>query len=146
MSGTRGPIGKRDEERIRRNKDDLPTETIPAIGTVEVPKLGIRNVHPIVRDLYNSLSESAQSRYYEPSDWQVARLTMHQIDEYLKSGKQSAMMLASISSLLTSLLMTEGDRRRVRMEIERKPAGGTATVTSIADAYRERLGLAPSGS
>ncbi|WP_168699346.1 phage terminase small subunit [Gordonia paraffinivorans] len=38
--GTRGPIGKRDDERVRRNKPDQETQTISVIGTVQIPELG----------------------------------------------------------------------------------------------------------
>ncbi|MER5783073.1 hypothetical protein ABT104_15325 [Streptomyces mobaraensis] len=40
-----------------------------------------------------------------------------------------------------SLLTTEGDRRRARIELERKPAAQTvsASVTAIAD-YRASIG------
>ncbi len=147
MAGTRGPIGKRDEERIRRNTPDVPTTTITAIGLVPVPDLGF-DAHPLVVDMYESLKDSAQSRYYESSDWAFARLTMYAIDDMLKGKgdekRISPMMLASVNSMLSSLLVTEGDRRRVRIEIERnKNNGEEGKVLQVADLFRQELTRRP---
>lgn len=150
MAGTRGPIAGRSEDTIRRNIGD-PITKIDIKGPVEVPELGIKNPHPIVADLYESMRDSGQAQYYEPSDWQYARLTMHLLNDMIKpkrvKGKDgryrqsqvSAMMVTSINQMLTSLLLTEGDRRRVRIEVERNQGGGEATVTPISDVYRDLL-------
>jgi hypothetical protein len=132
-------IPKRSDQLIRRNIQENPATKITAVGAVEVPDLGIDNPHPLVADLYRSLKDSAQSRFYEPSDWAYARLTLFFVDDLLKQSKKSSMMLASVNSMLTSLLLTEGDRRRVRLEVERNTGGEVASVTDIADVYRERL-------
>ena len=132
-----GPVPKRDDERIRRNKPDVPTDIIEMIGSVEVPALGIDDPHPMVYDLYYSLQESGQAKYYEPSDWQFARFTMHFVNELLHQGRPSAMMLQQVNSMLSNLLLTEGDRRRVRLEVERETAEGK--VIDVADMFRERF-------
>lgn len=135
--GTRGPIRKRSDQRIRRNKDEFPTEVIEAFGPVEIPPLDFPDPHPIVQDLYRSLSESAQSRYYEPSDWQYARLALHFADLLLKSDKPNGQILATVNQMLTSLLVSEGDRRRVQLEIERNQAEGV--VVDVAELFRQQL-------
>ena len=122
MAGKTGPVPERSEDVIRRNERD-PITKIPVIGTVEVPELGITNAHPLVKELYESMAESGQSRYYEPSDWQYARMTMHFVNKLLKKSNPSAMMLTTVNQMLTALLLTEGDRRRVRIEVERSPVG-----------------------
>ena len=126
--GSRGPVGKRSDQKVRRNKtgeDGLETDTIPMIGTVEAPKLdlGLRP-HPLVQSLWDSLPESGQTRYWEPSDWQYARVAMYALDELLtKSPKGiSAMKLTAVDGMLKSLLLTEGERRRVKIEVERNQA------------------------
>lgn len=141
--GERGPIRKRDDQRVRRNKDDVETDKVTAIGLVPVPPLGFDDPHPIIQDLYRSLTESAQKRYFEPSDWQYARFALHFADQLLKSPKVNGQILATVNQMLNSLLVSEGDRRRVRLEIERQQSEGDAQVVSIAAAYRERLGLPP---
>jgi len=140
-----GPIPNRSDQRVRRNLPDVPIEKVTAIGRVEIPPLGIPDAHPLIVDLYESLKKSAQNKYYEPSDWQYARLTLHFVNKLVWSGKPSAQMLASVNSMLTSLLMTEGDRRRVRIEVERQQSGGDDTVVQIADLFRQRLGQTSKG-
>ncbi|ANU79339.1 minor tail protein [Mycobacterium phage BuzzBuzz] len=135
--GERGPVRKRSDQRVRRNKDAVPTEKVTAIGTVPIPELGFDDPHPIVRDLYRSLTESAQRRYYEPSDWQYARTALHFLDGLLKSPKPNGQLLTTVNSMLSSLLISEGDRRRVQLEIERKEAEGV--VVDVAQIFRDRL-------
>ena len=130
-----GPVPKRSDERIRRNKVDI--EKVTAIGVVPVPELGLVDPHPMVSDMYRSLRQSAQSRYFEPSDWEFARFTMVFMDNLLKQGRPSSLMLQQVNAMLSSLLVTEGDRRRVRMEIERNKQGGD--VIDVAEMFRQRL-------
>lgn len=131
-----GPIPKRSEERIRRNKVE-GLEKVQAIGIVQKPELGMVDPHPLVVDLYDSLLKSAQSRYYEPSDWHFARFVMHFVDNLLKTSRPSAQLLASVQSMLADLLVSEGSRRRVRLEVERSDSGGD--VLDVADLFRQRL-------
>lgn len=137
--GQHGPIPNRSDQRVRRNTPDSPVDTITAIGPVSIPPLGIPDCHPLVSDLYESMKKSAQTRYYEESDWAYARVTLHFLNKLVWSSKPSSQMLASINSMLTSLLLTEGDRRRVRIEVERQLSGSDATVTPISELFRKRL-------
>lgn len=151
--GTRGPIGKRDEERVRRNTPDSPTESVSMIGPVEVPELGDIShqgeTHPLVTDMYESIKESAAVKFYEPTDWQFARLTLYTLNQELIAAKHQgkpvgAMKLTAINQMLSSLLLTEGERRRARLEVERTSAdsGGSAQVVSMTDALKQRLAAA----
>jgi hypothetical protein len=133
---TRGPIPKRSDERIRRNKVD-GLEKVEAIAPVRMPFLGLDNPHPIIVDLYLSLGNSAQSRFYEPSDWEYARFCLYFADVLLKQQRPSSQLLASVQTMLTDLLVSEGSRRRVRLEVERSQSGGE--VLDVADLFRQRL-------
>lgn len=135
--GQKGPVPKRSTERIRRNKDDVEIDTIEVIGSVSTPDLGFDDPHPLIVDLYTSLSESAQSQYYEPSDWQFARFTLHFADQLVKSGRPSAQLLAAVNQSLTDLLVSEGSRRRVRLEVERSQNEGT--VLDVAEMFRQQM-------
>lgn len=135
--GTRGPIPKRSEERIRRNNDEVEITKIEAGGLVEQPPLGLDDPHPMIVDFWESLGDSAQSKFYEPSDWQFARFTLHFADQLVRSSKPSSQMLMAVNSSLTELLVSEGSRRRVRMEIEREQA--KAQVVDIATMFQERM-------
>lgn len=143
--GAHGPIPKRSEERRRRNKDDGP-ELIqaPAGGPEDLPDLPEPDPlwHPIAVDWYLSLRESGQAAFYEPSDWAVARYAADLMSKVLMSERgPNGQLVAALNSVMSSLLTTEGDRRRARMELERKPAGkqAPASVTAIAD-YRSSIG------
>ena len=135
--GARGPVPKRSEERVRRNKPEVPVDKIEVIGPVETPELNFPDPHPLTVDLYASLSQSAQSRFYELSDYQMARAILHFFDIEVKKGKASAQMVQTVFSQLTDLLLTEGARRRVRLEVERDQAAGE--VIEVADMFRARL-------
>lgn len=135
-----GPVPKRSEERIRRNKPEMEITRIEAQGEVVQPELNLPDPHPIVLDLWQSMGESAQSKYYEPSDWAFARYVLHFADGLLKSSKPSAQMFQGVSSAMTDLLLSEGARRRVRMEIERNKSN--AVVIDVSEEIKKRLGLA----
>lgn len=136
--GRRGPVPKRSDQRIRRNKDDAgPVEKVTAIGSVEVPGLGLDDPHPLIVDFYASLADSAQSQFYEPSDWQFARFTLHFADKLIKARRPSSQMLAAVNAALTELLVSEGARRRVRLEVEREQARGQ--LVDVAEMFRQRM-------
>jgi hypothetical protein len=153
--GVRGPIGKRDEERIRRNIPENPTDTIQMIGTVKIPELGdvshLGETHPLIDEMYESIKESAAVKYYEPTDWQFARMTLYVLNQELIAAQHNgkpvgAMKLTAINQMLSALLLTEGDRRRARLEIERAPAdSSTGKVLDVTDMLRQRLASGGSG-
>lgn len=135
--GSRGPVPKRSDQRVRRNKDEVATEKVTALGTVAVPELGIENPHPLIADFYSSLRESAQAKYYEPSDWSYARFILHHANTLVTSSRPSAQMFAAVTSALSDLLVAEGHRRRVRLEIEREQAAGQ--VVDVASIFKDRF-------
>lgn len=140
MAGATGPVPKRSDQKVRRNITE-PITKIPVVGEVEIPELGIHNPHPLVVSLYDSMKDSGQARYYEPSDWEYARITLHFVNKLLKTSKPSAMMLTAVNQMLSSLLLTEGERRRVRMEVERGPAQPAGVVIDAAEQFRQLLGV-----
>ena len=121
-------VPKRSEERIRRNKPEVPIEKIETVGEVTIPTLGIDKPHKIVRSLYDSMKRSGQAKYFEPTDWQFARLTLQLLDMQLKSGRMNSQILATVMSNLSDLLVSEGARRRMRIEVERVESAGAETV------------------
>lgn len=118
--GNRGPVPKRSEDRIRRNSVEKPSVTVevePVSVVVPVPD---ENWHPIARRLWDSLALSGQSKFYEPSDWALAYSLMDDLTYYKFATKRSGQMLASIYAQMSSLLISEGDRRRAGIELARK--------------------------
>src|SRR5690349_14152562 len=117
-----GPVPKRSEERRRQNKPDRPASKVPAGGPVVQPEAPA-DLHPLAASWYESLSRSGQARYYEPSDWETARVTAVLLSEQLLSGKPSSMMLTALFDVMRrDLLSSEGARRVARLEVERKQA------------------------
>jgi hypothetical protein len=98
--------------------------------------------HPIAADWYLSLRESGQAAFYQPSDWAVARYAADLMSKVLLSERgPNGQLVAALNSVMASLLTTEGDRRRARMELERKKpqVSGSAKVTALDD-YRSAFG------
>jgi hypothetical protein len=138
--GIPGPVPKRTDHLVRRNKPTIDVDKVSAIGLVRIPKLDIPDAHPMIDQTYKAMIESGQAKFFEPSDWAYARVTLHFLDGLLKSSRPSSQMLATVNQMLSSLLLTEGDRRRLRIEVERvQRDAAIAEVTSIADVYRARL-------
>ncbi|MEU8829342.1 hypothetical protein [Streptomyces sp900116325] len=145
VMGVHGPIPKRSEERRRRNKDDGPELVQAPSGAPEdLPDLPEPDAlwHPIASDWYVSLRSSGQSAFYEPSDWAMARYAAHVMSQVLLSERgPNGQLVAALNSVMSSLLTTEGDRRRARMELERKkPAGPKLASVSPLDSYRDIAG------
>lgn len=143
--GVHGPIPKRSEERRRRNKDDGPDLVQAPSGSPEdLPDLPEPDAlwHPIAADWYLSLRGSGQSAFYEPSDWAMARYAAHVMSQVLLSDRgPNGQLVAALNSVMSSLLTTEGDRRRARLELERKkPAGPKLASVSPLDSYRDIAG------
>jgi hypothetical protein len=124
-----------------RSKEDQNSVTkAPSGAPVDLPDLPDADPlwHPIAADWYLSLRESGQAAFYQPSDWAVARYAADLMSKVLMSERgPNGQLVAALNSVMSSLLTTEGDRRRARMELERKkPASqGDAGVT-VLDDYR----------
>lgn len=121
MSTSFGPVPKRDDQRIRRNKPETETEHVYVEDDVEPPELRdyITAPHRIVSLTWDSILDSAQSRYYEPSDWAYALFLLEMMDNQIKSGRPSPGIIHEINSGLQSLMITEGERRRLKLEVHR---------------------------
>lgn len=135
-----GPVPKRSDERIRRNKPDVPIEKLFTDGKVHIPDLGLDDPHQITVDLYQSLITSAQSKYFEDSDWAYAKFALHFADKLIKAARPSGQVLATVQSMLADLLVSEGARRRFRIEIERTPEPSDETM-DIATLFKKRLSM-----
>lgn len=155
-----GPVPKRSSERRRVNKPARPIVAAPAASVVVMPEPS-EDWHPTARRLYLSLAESGQSRFYEPSDWALAYLMAEsqsldlkpQFVGFAQTGRDQTeaqyavipLKGASLSAYLkamSSLLVSEGDRRRVGVELVRGVQADEdedASVVALA-AYRANVG------
>lgn len=139
-SNNGGQIPKRSEQRRRRNKpdEDAQVDKPAKTGSSEKPPAHT-SWHPIAQRWYDSLERSGESVYFEPSDWAAAEVTAESLsrDLYREGKPIPGMNLAAYQRTMTVLLMTEGDRRRLRMELQRgdvvdeDDAAAEATVVDI---------------
>lgn len=165
-----GPVPKKDAERRRRNKSPessglsgIPAEVVNVdellVGEVEIPQPD-EAWHPIAIQIYEAQMRSGQVLWMEPSDWSMLYLLCESISRDLnpqvvgitEEGEvvKDTIPLkgASLSSYLKAfeaLLMAEGGRRRLRIELERQrrldeAAAGDGKVVDIvqrrADAFK----------
>ncbi|MER7623940.1 hypothetical protein [Streptomyces sp. NPDC126503] len=143
--GARGPIPKRSEERMgHRSKQEKHSHVKAPAGAAVVPALPDPDPewHLIATDWYLSLQDSGQAQFYEASDWATARYAAELMSRLLNSDKApNGQLVAALNSVMGSLLTTEGDRRRARIELQRRPVAvqAPASVTAIAD-YRASIG------
>ena len=139
--GSRGPVPKRSTQRRRRNPTEVPTETVTVPGPEAQQPEADPAWHPIAAEWYRSLEVSGQSVFYQPSDWQTARYVAEAMSRNLEAGRFSAQLFAAVMSATSNLLTTEGDRRRLRIELERgthTDADEDAAVAALDD-WRNRI-------
>ena len=129
---TRGPVPERSDERRRRNKNPDGPVTKSAAQPLVVAPPADPGWHPMAADWYESLALSGQARFYEPSDWETARVWSEVLSRELLKGRMSAQMIAAWSGASTELLTTEGARRRGRLELERGEPDLTAEQAKVA--------------
>lgn len=138
-----GPVPKRSDQRRRRNKPAGGEVTKISTDTpVKAPRVS-PSWHPLMKDWFRSLKESGQAVFYEPSDWQQARLLAELMSQELKRDKPiRANILAEFHAASMMLMTTEGARRKLRLELQREQYGSTDTddgVLSVMSEYKKLL-------
>ena len=139
-----GPPPKRSDQRRRRNKPDESQPNLTVVKddaprpVVKAPRVSPA-WHPLMQDWFRALKQSGQARFYEPSDWQTARLLAEVMSQELNNGEGvKASMLAEFNRAAASLMTTEGERRRLRVELQ---AADGAVVddesSSVMSHYKE---------
>lgn len=146
-----GPVPNRSEDLARprsRKGGDRTEVTKGTMRPVEIPEMD-PDWHPIAKMLWQSLEQSGQADFYQQSDWAFAYSICEDLTRYKEplvnqaTGelyfKRSGQMLATIYSAMERLLVTEGDRRRVRIELQPpEPEGDDATLV-VLKSYEEAL-------
>lgn len=138
-----GPVPKRSEQRRRMNKvEGLERVHVPDERRGPELPLSVHDPHPLAYAWYESLRDSGQAFYYEPSDWAQAAVWTQLLSDQLNAIKPSAMMVQAWSQGAAELLTTEGTRRRLRLELLKGEQGdddADAAVLAIGE-YQKRLG------
>lgn len=143
----RGPVPNRSEDlarpRERKGKDVLPVTKGTLRPVVDIPAPD-EEWHPIAQNLYLSLAASGQSDWYQESDWWFAYSLCEDLSYYKnnKSGKgRSGQMLQTIYAAMERLLVAEGDRRRVRIELSEPEVNEDDATLTVLEDYKAALGM-----
>lgn len=132
--------------RERRGGDVVPV-TKGERRSVSVPHAD-PEWHPIARKMWDSLKTSGQAEFYQQSDWAFAYSLMDDLSFYKKPyttadgheyHKRSGQMLAVIYQSLGNLLVTEADRRRLRLELHEPEEEQEDAALVAIDDYRADL-------
>jgi hypothetical protein len=157
VKGAGGPPPKRSDQRRRRN---VPAAGEPervvddSVVVIPDPDPGW---HRAARIVWDSLSCSGQNKFFASSDWAAAYTLCESMSRefapqpmVVGSGSDARVELvevppkgASLSAwraLMAGLLMTEGDRRRVALELQR-PATPEETKAVVTDMRSWKQGL-----
>ena len=134
-----GEPPKRDEQRRRRNKRQIPVEKIPG-GAPAPPELALVDPHPLAVSLFEALKCSPESAYLTPAGWERARVSAHVLSMQLRSDRVSPTTYKAIQSDWKALLIDAGELRRLGIEVQR-PAQvdpGEESAVAALDDYRGR--------
>lgn len=140
--GERGPVPKRDSQS--RGHDRGKTG---ASGTLELAApLGPEAPEWLTGyalEWYEALRVSGQAVYYTPGDWATAVILARCAMQLIR--RPSAVMLASFLHGASALGATEGDRRRIHIELAAASGGDPDEqhARAKADDYRSRLHAVP---
>lgn len=84
--------------------------------------------HDDAKNLYEAAQKGKQAEYYEPSDWAYLHFVMTELTQHRETNR-SGLMFTTIHSMLADVLMTEGTRRQLDLDLgtaETKNGGPTA--------------------
>lgn len=138
-----GPVPNREEDLARpreRKGSDQMSVTRGVSRPVKIPHAD-PEWHSIARKLWDSLKASGQADFYEQSDWAFAYSICDDLSEYKKSSRRSSQMAQVIYSAMSNLLVTEADRRRVRIELHEPDDGKEDESDAAINDYRAELGV-----
>jgi hypothetical protein len=152
-----GPVPNRSDDlarpRERGNASD-PGITQGTLRPVTMDQLEPgEDWHPIAVRVWESCHTSGQADFYQDSDWAILWSLCEDLSHYKQGSKgvdretgelynkpRSGQMLQAIMSQLNSLLLTEGERRRVRIELTQPDEGNEeATVLSIVQGLKDSM-------
>lgn len=131
-----GPVPKRTSQRLGHltKAEKAAATTVKAAGAVEIPPADPL-WHPLARDWYLSLGQSATVKLMEPADWVSARLVAGELTRMLDLPPNAA-LFGKIWSAMGELMSTEGARRRLKIEVERRSLTAAPAPVAQIDDYR----------
>lgn len=133
--GNRGPVPKRSDQLHGHRSAESRKAVTKSPGATDVPvPEADTSWHLVALRWYQSLAGSGQAVFYQPSDWAVAFLIAESMSRDLSEQVVGVterdgvlrdvipLKGASLSAYLRAfavLMVTEGDRRRLQVELQR---------------------------
>lgn len=147
--GTRGPIPNRDADLSREYDINRRDSRVAATKGVAY-ELNTRKFrpdadwHPIARTMWDAAFSSGMFEFYQNTDLAILYSLCDDISHAkftaMKTGKVNALLLSTLYSALGNLGFTEGDRRRMRVELEAPVEEDDVASSSIKN-YKNGLGV-----
>lgn len=137
-----GPAPKKASERRRRNIPESQGEAadITVETNSEQPDLGFM-AHQMVQDMWSTLGESLEAKFYSSADWQRARWELWFANQILSGAEPvTAASWSMIQSGLSALLVSPADKRKAGIELKRVTSDPDedAAVADLAE-FRSRV-------
>lgn len=144
--GTRGPIPERESNlarpRDRRGADEQDAKR-GLLKAIAIDWVEDEAWSPFTKNVWRSASASGMADFYQDTDYAELWFICQELDRYTnrtyvdgKTGeivaKQSPEMVKALLTGLSNLGFTEGDRRRIRVELDApEPEAQSASVTAL---------------
>ena len=98
--------GSRRRRRVLLDKRATPVKAPP----------GSTEWHKDAKRLYMAAKKGQQAEWYEPSDWAYLHFVMTELTQHRETNS-SGLMFATLHSMLADVLMTEGTRRQLDLDL-----------------------------
>lgn len=139
--GTRGPVPHRSNDLSRErdvNRSGRPDITRGELLPTDIPEAD-PEWHEIAKMLWEGAATSGQRDYYQNSDWALLYSLCDDFSDYKNQGRRSATMAATLYAATSSLLLTEGDRRRARIELSAPVENEDDASITVLAGYKDAL-------
>ena len=142
--GTRGPVPKRNEQRQRRNKESRLQEVpvIPVSASIQPDPDPTWSKGALM--IWDAMGKSGQARFYQPTDWAFAYQLCSVVTSFEDSGRANGQMYSSIISACSALMLTEGDRRRIGLQLVDSSENTTDKDAETANKWARKFSTANS--
>jgi hypothetical protein len=126
--GPRGPVPKLAANRRRRNASSGPELlTVPTV-VPSTPAEADPGWHPVIIAWYNGMREGPEAEFLTPAGWAFCAYLAVRESRNLELARPSAQTSALFVASQADLLTTEGSRRRLRVELDRRPYVDSAAL------------------
>lgn len=143
--GSRGPMPKRAEDRVRRNK--APEGAAREVRDVSELRVSVPSAEkwwsPSAQRMWRALRKDAKAGIgpRTNSDWAHAHFLMGELTRYQEGERQNGQVLTSLLSAFDNHEVSEGARRRMGIELSLAESGvadGQVSKVTVMEQWAER--------